>query len=136
MLHGILVDMNIQGQMENVRRILEGAEWNEFWVHLNLKFVLFRDIGLDQETSDLEVWRLCQQQGLVLVTANRNQKRVDSLEATLRTENTPTSLPVITVSDQEALQVNKDYVMQVAIKLLEYLFDIEKIRGTGRLYVP
>jgi len=128
--------MNIQGQMVNVQRIWEGPEWNEIWAYLNVECRVFADLGLSQSTTDQDLWRLCQSEGLVLVTANRNQKRPDSLEAEIRMDNDETSLPVITVSDQEALRVDGEYARRVAIRILEYLFDVEKVCGAGRLYVP
>jgi hypothetical protein len=103
---------------------------------LNVQFVRFGDLGLAQEAPDADVWRICQREGLILVTANRNQKRVDSLEATIRQEGSPESLPVLTVSDQEALRVDLEYARRVSIRILEYVLDVDKILGAGRLYVP
>ena len=122
--------------MENVRRILEGPEWSEVWLSLGLKFLTFTDLGLRQETADSFIWRLCQQEGLLLVTANRNADTPDSLGVMLRTENPPSSLPIVTVADHEALRANQDYVRRVSIKILEVLFDIENLRGAGRLFAP
>jgi hypothetical protein len=122
--------------MENVRRILEGPEWCEVWNYLGANLLLFADIGLDQKTADSEIWRKCQADGLVLITANRNENDPESLEAIIKCENSPTCLPDFTVTDHESLRVNQDYVRRVAIKMLEHLLDIEDLRGTGRLFIP
>lgn len=82
------------------------------------------------------MWRKCQSNQLILVTANRNAKGQDSLEATIRQLNTPDSLPVITLANARRLMHGKKYAERAANKLLEYLFDIDVHRGSGRLYIP
>lgn len=135
-MRGLLVDMNIQGQMENVRRIYEKTEWAEFWRELGIAFVEFGDVELSDRAPDSEIWRTCQREGLVLVTANRNYDGPDSLAAMIATENSVDCLPAITVGDPEALRVSKEYAQRVAIRILEVLYDIENFRGSGRTYVP
>jgi hypothetical protein len=73
---------------------------------------------------------------LVLVTANRNTDGPDSLGAMIATENRPDSLPVVTVADQEAPRLDREYARRVTVRLLEVLYDIENLRGSGRAYVP
>ena len=51
-------------------------------------------------------------------------------------ENTAACLPTFTIGNAKRLMVDKAYARQVAVKLLEYLLDIEQYRGAGRLYVP
>ena len=46
------------------------------------------------------------------------------------------SLPVITVSDPQRLQRDGAYRERSADALMELLFDVERIRGTGRQYIP
>jgi len=72
----------------------------------------------------------------VLITANRNREGEDSLEATIRRENTPTCLPVITLTDPSRIVHEKQYARRAAERLIEHLFDIEKMLGTGRLFIP
>jgi Domain of unknown function (DUF5615) len=93
--------------MENCRVILETTEWAELWSELGAAFLQFADIGLEADTPDSEIWRVCQREELILVTANRNHDGPDSLGAMLDTENGPTCLPVFTVADQEALRLDK-----------------------------
>jgi hypothetical protein len=70
------------------------------------------------------------------VTANRNADGPDSLEATLRTQNTATSLPVFTIADAKRVLRSREYAERVALRLLDYLLDIDRVRGAGRLYLP
>lgn len=122
--------------MENVRRTLTGSEWGGFWYDLGLELLQCADVGLDPAAPDSVVWRYCQQESLVLVTANRNCDDADSLEATIAAENTPDCLPVVTIGDHEALRTNRECVRRVAVRILEILYDIDRLRGSGRAYVP
>jgi hypothetical protein len=103
MVRGILADHNVRGQVNYLLAIIEAPPWNEFWEDLGLAQLHFEDVGLAPESSDLDVWLRCQTEGLVLITANRNYKGSDSLEATLRSHNGPTSLPVFTIADIDKL---------------------------------
>jgi hypothetical protein len=79
---------------------------------------------------------LCQQPEILLITGTRNLDGPDSLETTIRELNTPFCLPVITLADQDRIMEGKAYAAKVAERLLEYLYDMENYRGTGRLFVP
>jgi hypothetical protein len=133
---GLLTDVNIQGQVEILRYLLESTTWRELWHSLAAPIHTFGDVGLRDDDSDAVVWRFCQQRQLVLITANRNQDGPDSLETTIRNENTPDSLPVFTLADSEQVRHSKAYAERVVESLLQYLLDIELYRGTGRLYLP
>jgi hypothetical protein len=98
--------------------------------------VNFPSLGLPFDAPDVVVWRTCQKEDLVLITANRNNRGPDSLEAVIRKENQPVSLPVVTISDQDRVLQDRIYAEKVAVKLLEYLIRIDEVRGAGRLYVP
>ena len=136
-MKGILADINIAGQVRAlVETFFASAEWSEFWNSLDFARPSFADFGLNQRSPDDLVWQTCQDNGLVLITGNRNQDGPTSVETTLRERLESYSLPVITVSQPKSLGLNAAYTSQVGIKLLEYLDDIEKYRGTGRLYVP
>jgi hypothetical protein len=103
---------------------------------LNLPLLTFRDLGLAPDASDALLWQRCQEEQIILITANRNNDGPDSLEATLRTQNRPDSLPVFTVADAERVLHSGEYVGRVVERLLDYLLDIDNYRGTGRLYLP
>jgi hypothetical protein len=57
----------------------------------------FPALGLAFNALDALIWATCQREGLVLITGNRNDDGPDSLEATIRNENQPDSLPVFTM---------------------------------------
>jgi hypothetical protein len=45
------------------------------------------------------------------------------------------SLPVLTISEPQRLLSSRAYARRVAERLMEYLIDVENLRGTGRLYL-
>ena len=136
-MKGILADINIAGQVrELVATFYASAEWSEIWNDLGLACLFFADLGLARRAPDDLVWQTCQDNGLVLITGNRNKDGPTSLEATLRERLEPESLPVVTVSKPKSLGLDAAYTAQVGVKLLDYLLNIGNYRGAGRLYVP
>lgn len=78
--------------------LLWGTMHSEGWLRLlDIPMLTFADVGLAIDSSDREVWRFAQENQLILLTGNRNREGEESLEQTIREENTPTSLPVVTV---------------------------------------
>jgi hypothetical protein len=133
---GILADVNNRGQVAVILRLLQ-EDWRaEIWNDMRVHVATFANVGLAEDASDLVVWEACQQHGLVLITGNRNAKGNESLELTIRTRNAADSLPVVTISAGQRVMQDRAYAVRVADSLLEYLIDIDKVRGTGRLYVP
>lgn len=59
-------------------------EWSEFFDDLDVRIVTFEDLDLASDAADSEIWHACQQNDVVLVTANRNEDSDESLEATIR----------------------------------------------------
>lgn len=135
-MRGLLADINLGRQFHAVVSIWTSPAWDDIWQALGLRIENFRTLKLSRHASDSLIWRTCQAEGLVLVTGNRNHDGPESLEAVIRAENRPDSLPVFTVSDAGCILKNRDYAERVAEKLLEYLMRIDEIRGTGRLYIP
>ena len=70
--------------------------WRELWFDLSISVESFESLGL---RSDATIWRTCQEQKLILITANRNADGPSSLETVIRDENQPESLPVMTLAD-------------------------------------
>ena len=133
---GILADHNLVGQVRAVVGRLEREPWPELWAALGLRFLTLSDLGLNERTPDDVIWRLCQADQLILITANRNQDGSDSLGAMILHENTPVSLPVFTISTADRVLQDDAYLDRVAKRLIEYLYEIDTIRGTGRLFLP
>lgn len=70
------------------------------------------------------------------ITANRNAEGSDSLEAVIQAHLTSDTLPVFTLANVERIRRDRSYAEEVADRLLDLLFDIDNLRGTGRLFVP
>jgi hypothetical protein len=132
----ILADNNIRGHLAALMRILHSADFAEFWDSLHLPTTTFHELSLTEEAADAVLWQVCQREQIVLVTANRNAAGPDSLEATIRAHNTPDCLPVFTIANANRVLQDREYAERVAVKLLDYLLDIENFKGTGRLYLP
>lgn len=135
-MRGLLSDHNIHGQVAVLATILESPAWRELWSALQLTVLTFSHLGLDRESSDRTIWEICQQQQVILLTANRNNDGPDSLEATIQALHQPDSLPVFTLADANRIMRSRDYAEQTAVRLLEYLLNIDLVRGSGRLFLP
>ena len=135
-MRGIVADANVDGHVEwLVKRIIAG-EWLEYGNHIGITLEVFENIGLVDRSPDQAVWRTCQREQLILITANRNRDGADSLEATIKSEGTDESFPVLTFSDADRVLRSNEYADRVIARLIEYLVDIDLYRGTGRLYLP
>lgn len=132
----LLADVNIEGQVARLAALMQGNYWREFWDYLDLHLQRFSDVGLTATDTDAVVWAACQQHQLYLITNNRNDDGPDSLEATIRAQNTTQCLPVFTLSAGERVMSSKDYAERVVESLFDQLMRIETLRGTGRLYLP
>ncbi len=136
-LSGMLLDVNIGHKFTLViKREYHIAPLREDWEKLALPVVDLSSLGLPDNSPDDLVWKTCQQQGLALLTCNRNRDGEHSLEETIHRHNRPDSLPVFTVSDPLRFSTEREYDARLAKHLLEYLKAIDELRGTGRLFVP
>ncbi|NCC35839.1 MAG: ACP S-malonyltransferase, partial [Chloroflexia bacterium] len=102
---------------------------------LPLRLVILRDTGLPISSNDREVWRFAQAQQMVLLTGNRRMRGRDSLEQTIREENTAISLPVLTIGSVDRLD-ERVYRERCASRIIEILLDIANYRGAGRIFIP
>lgn len=122
------IDHNIEGQAE----LLWGALASEGWLDLlPLKAVTFQEVKFPIASNDQEVWRFAQSNNMILLTDNRNMQVEDSLEQTIRNENTASSFPVITIGSLARLD-EKLYRVQCATRIAEIVVDLENFIGTGR----
>ena len=135
-MKGLLADNDVQRQVEILRHIFESEAWREIWRNLNLPLLSFETLGLPRSASDADLWRGCQKHEVILITANRNEDGPESLETTIREFNNFESLPVFTLANPKRLLHDRAYADRIAERLLEYLLEIDKVRGTGRLYLP
>ena len=135
-MKGILADVHMDSYVEAIVQEMQSDYWFDFWNELGLALFYFADLGLTPASTDLEIWLCCQEEQLTLITDNRNQRSIDSLETTIRLHNTPTSLPVFTIGSISRLRKSGNYAKNVVERLYVYLLDIDRVRGAGRLYLP
>ncbi|KHD09178.1 ACP S-malonyltransferase [Candidatus Thiomargarita nelsonii] len=129
----ILSDHNIEGQA----KLLWGTLGAEGWLSLiSLELVTFQEVGLPIDSNDREVWRFAQANNLILLTTNRNMEDENSLEQTMLEENTMTSLPVLTIGNQEQILYDTSYRQRCAERLVDVLLDLENYLGTRRVFIP
>jgi hypothetical protein len=132
----VLIDANIEGQGIHIWMHTQASEWRELTAALEISFQTFNDVGLDRSSPDDVIWRFCQANGYYLLTSNRNRSAEDSLEATIRREGTPTSLPVFTLASPDRVYSDSTFLDRVVEKLLDFMLYADNIRGAGRLYLP
>jgi hypothetical protein len=135
-MRGLLADVNAEAHCNALVSVCRSPAWLDIWDGLTLRLFRFADFSLHRETPDSIVWELCQREQLVLVTGNRNAAGDDSLETTIQLHGTLTSLPVVTVADMERLLRERVYCIRAAERLLEYLFEMDRHVGSGRLFIP
>jgi len=128
----ILVDYNLNRQA----MLLSGTLANgDLFDLVPIRFVTFVEIGLPADSNDRVVWQFAQANQMLLLTANRNDDGEDSLERVMWEENTPTSLPIITIGNPD--RVNEyNYRESCIERLVEIVIDIEDYMGVGRLFIP
>ena len=132
----IMADHDIEGQVRVLLRLLTSAAWFEVWHELALRVESFASLELPENTSDVALWQFCQTQQIILIAGNRNKAGPEALETVIEQNNTPTSLPVLTIGVPPRVLSSRAYAERVATRLLEVLLDVEQYRGTGRLYLP
>lgn len=132
----IMADHDVEGHLNVLLNIWLSLEWNELWREASCDVETFERMGLRDNASDADVWRVCQERGIVLITGNRNAEGEESLEATIRRNLTPQSLPVFTIGDPDRLMRDREYAERVAARLIEYVHLLDRLRGSGRLYLP
>jgi hypothetical protein len=106
------------------------------WNGLGVVVESFPTLGLSFDAPDALIWKICQSEGLVLITGNRNRRGLDSLQAVIQNESGPDSLPVVTIANVNRVLRDRSYAENVAERLLDYLMRIDDFRGAGRIYVP
>ena len=128
----VLVDHNLEGQAQLILGFLAAEGWLEL---MPLQLWTLAEVGLPFNSSDRVIWRFCQERSMLLLTGNRAGKGADSLEMTLRVENTSSSLPVITIASTDRLG-EREYRKRCAERLIEVVFDLDQYKGVGRLFIP
>ena len=128
-----LIDHNFKGHA----RILLGSIASQGWLDfVPIRFVMFEEVGLLIDSSDRVVWKVAQENQMILLTANRSMKDEDSLEQVMREENTQNSLPVVTVDNADRVLNDSsdrercvDRIVEIAIYTVSYM-------GARRVFIP
>jgi hypothetical protein len=128
----VLIDHNIEGQAALLWKTLVAEGWLD-WI--TIQFVTFEDIELSINSSDRVVWRFAQKNEMLLLTANRKMSGEDSLEETIRDENTANSFPVLTIANADKVR-EREYRERCAARLIDIVIDLENAMGVGRIYIP
>jgi len=133
---GILGDNDVCGQVRILGRYFHAPGLHELWSDLNLTVYIMEDLGLSADDPDAVIWQTCQDKQIALITGNRNKDGPDSVEAVLQSQNSPHALPVFTLANPMRVRNSKSYARRTAERLLDYLRNIDAVRGVGRLYIP
>ncbi len=137
-MQGLLADVNVEGHLEVLQRVLEALGLWVVLVEVDVRFLTFADVQLPRDLDDRSLWNRCQAEGWVLFTENRNEDDADSLEATLRDSWKPNHLPVLTLANKRRFLADRAYAERVGTDVAELLFGItqEQYRDQPRIYVP
>jgi hypothetical protein len=93
-------------------------------------------MGLSIDSNARVVWRLAQENQMILLTANRSMKDEDSLEQVMREENTPTSLPVVTIGNADRVLNDSSYRERCVDRLVEIVIYLGNYMGARRVFIP
>lgn len=67
----VLLDNDVAGFQTLLVGAVEKTGWGEYEL---IELITLESVGLGRATSDRAIWRHCQLNGLILLTANRNQR--------------------------------------------------------------
>lgn len=128
-----LIDHNLNGHA----LVFFGSIVNQGWLDIiPIRFVTFAQMELSTNSDDRSVWRFAQENQMILLTANRSMKGKNSLEQVMREENTPNSLPVITIGNADRLLNDSEYRELCAERLIEIVLALDNYRGSMRVFIP
>lgn len=128
-----LIDHNLKGHA----LVFFGAIASQGWLDIvSIQFVTFTGLDIPTDSDDRSVWRLAQENHMILLTANRSMKGKDSLEQVMREESTSASLPVVTISNADRLLSDPEYRSRCVESLVEIVLSIDSYRGVQRIFIP
>lgn len=135
---GLLADMNVQGHLPYLVRLIDGLGVLELLGDVDITFHTFPERGLDPHMKDRALWNYCQENELVLFTEDRNHEDEDSLNATIQDSWHEGHLPVLTLANKGKFENSEIYATRVADDVATLLFSIfhEGVRDQPRIFVP
>jgi len=130
----ILSDHNCEGQ---ARAIFRALDRHGFLPTFPMALTFFLHVGLHPKSGDRQVWQFCQDNGYLLLTGNRTaDDGTRSLEYVISALLKEDSLPVITIGNLGRVMADSTYCWRCAQNLAEIILDLDRVRGTPRLYIP
>lgn len=137
-MHGLLADVNLEGHLPYLRRLMEREGILEILTEFGISLVTFSDLGLDRQINDRALWHSCQENGWVLFTDNRNHEDLNSLEATIQDSWREGRLPILTLANKSKFEKSEAYATTVAQDVAELLIVafVDEIRTQSRIFVP
>lgn len=137
-MRGLLADVNVEGHLPRLSRILRSLGLWAVLADLDLRLVTFRDLGFAMDLDDRSLSDACQGDGWVLLTENRNHDGPDSLGAVLDDSWIEGRLPVLTLSSKSKFERDLAYAQRVATDVAELLFGVAmgEYRDRPRIDVP
>src|SRR6266550_1892471 len=132
----LLSDHDVEGQLHVLLTVWTSPDWIELWQWLNCRIATFAGLGLSADMTDVELWKYRHAPPFVLLTGNRNAESAESLEIASQRLNQANSLPVLTIADTDRIMADRRYAQAVASRIVDFLVDLERFRGSRRLYVP
>jgi hypothetical protein len=119
-----------------LRRVLESDDWITLSHSFDIRFAELADVGLAPDSSDREIWTTCQAREIILVTGNRSRgDDTESLDYIIEESANDKSLPVVTIANRDRIVRDRNYALECAFQLLDFISRIDGLRGTRRLYL-
>ena len=130
----ILSDHNCEGHAD---AIFQALRHRGLIPTFPMQLMFFSEVGLHPKASDREVWIFCQEHNYLLLTGNRTASDgARSLERVIHAFVKEDSLPVITIGNLRRVMADAEYCWRCAENLAEIVLDLDRVRGTPRLYIP
>ncbi len=131
-----MADENVDGHLARLARLMAVADLIVYFP--DLVYVSSLALGLLPGTPDRIVWKFCQREQWVLLTANRNHDGPDSLNATILDSWHPGLLPVLTLMDATRFRRGGPYAAFVAGDAADVLYGLTlgEYRDQSRIHLP
>ncbi len=135
---GLLADINVQGHLPYLERLLDGLGLLVLLTELGLTLETFPGLGLDRHTDDRTLWGYCQANAWVLFTDNRNHEDENSLQATIDDSWQVGHLPIITLANKGRFENSEAYAIRVAEGVADVLISVfhDQVRDQPRIFLP
>jgi len=66
----IMADHDIEGHLQVLLKILDSGDWRELWNEIAVSVESFSTLQVSYAARDAELWQLCQDRQIVMITGN------------------------------------------------------------------